>query len=115
MDLGGYGRRGRRMVWANTCTVKRSTGDVSGYDTPATVHSSLDCSRVYEYTDEEREKGFLTTVSRPLKIFATIPDDGVIQEHDKVVINSKEYLVVKAKLFPHEDPSFYELMVDYQR
>jgi hypothetical protein len=75
----------------------------------------LKCSYVYELSEEEKEKGMLTTVSRPLKLYTDMPTSGEIREHDVAVIDSKEYLVVKAQRWPFESPSYYELIVDYKR
>lgn len=108
--------RGRKLIFTSrTCDIKRSSGDPSDYATPAEIHSDLSCSAVYEVSDEERERAGMTSISRPVRVYVDIPSSGVIQQHDKLVINSKEYLVCKAKLWPSDDPSFYELIMDYQR
>jgi hypothetical protein len=70
---------------------------------------------VYELSIEEMEKGWLTTTSRPLKIYVDIPVTGEIKEHDTVVIDSENYYVIKANRWPHTDPVYYELIVDYRR
>lgn len=109
-------KRGRRLLFlSKTCDVKRSSGSTSAYTSPALVHNDLSCSRVYEITDEERERAGMTSITRPVRLYVDIPASGVIQQHDKVAIGSNEYLVHKSKLWPHDDPSFYELIMDYQR
>lgn len=114
-DLMAFARRGRNLLLTQTCSIKRSGGSASGYTTPATVHASLGCSYIYEMSDEERERAGLTSVTRPCRCFVKVPSSGVIQEQDKLVTNSVEYLVVKAKKWPHEDAGYYELILDYQR
>ena len=115
MDLISYAQRGRKLLWRQTCSIQRSIGVPGDFPEPTNVHTRLKCSYVYELSEEEKEKGFLATVSRPLKLFTDLPDSGVIQEHDVVVVNSKNYLVVKAQRWPHENPAYYELIVDYKR
>ena len=115
MDLVTFAERGRRLLWAQTCSVQRSVGTPAGYAAPTDQHLFLRCSRVYEIGIEEEEKGFLTTTSRALKIYIEIPDSGDIKEHDRVVVNDENYIVIKANRVPHENPSFYEAIVDYRR
>jgi hypothetical protein len=95
--------------------VQRSDGTAAGYSTPSDSLLNLNCSRIYELSDEEKEKGSLTTVSRPLKIYTALPSTGAIQEHDVLVVNDENYHVVKVNRWPHSDPSFYEVIVDYRR
>jgi hypothetical protein len=65
--------------------------------------------------EEEKERGMLATVSRPLKLFTDLPEDGEIKEQDIAVINDQNYLIVKAQRWPHGAPAYYELIVDYRR
>lgn len=115
MDLGTYANRGRKLLYAQTCTVQRSSGDASAYGSATNVHTNLNCSRVYELSDEEKEKGWMATTSRPLKIYTEMPSSGYIDQHDIVVVNSENYVVLKANRWPHSDPSYYELIVEYRR
>lgn len=115
MDLMTYAGRGRKLLWRQTCTVQRSSGTPAAKTTPANVHTGLKCSYTYELNEEEKEKGLLTTVSRPMRLYTDLPTSGVIKEHDMVIVNSLNYLVVKAQRWPHEDPAYYELILDYKR
>ena len=108
--------RGRKLIFTTrTCDIKRSSGSTDAYGAPAEIHGDLSCSAVYEINDEERERAGMTSITRPVRVYVDIPDSGVIQQHDKLVTNSKEYLVYKAKLWPSDDPTFYELIMDFQR
>lgn len=115
MDLLAYASRARKLLWRQTCTIQRSPGDPSGYTTPTNTHTNLKCSYVYEINEEEKEKGMFVTVSRPMKLYTDLPTSGEIKEHDLVVVGSMNYLVVKAQRWPHEDPSYYELILDHKR
>lgn len=108
--------RGRKQFYgSDTCSIKRSGGDVSGYTTPTAQYSSLKCSRVYPISDEERERAGLTSITRPCRIYVQVPSSGSIKQHDKLVANSREYQVISVKRWPDEDADQYELILDYQR
>ena len=115
MDLSNFATRGRKLLWRQTCTVQRSSGDASGYGASANTHMNLKCSYVWEMSEEEKEKGWLATVSRPLKMYTALPKTGTIKEHDVIVVNGENYAVLKANRWPHSDPSMYELIVEYRR
>ena len=103
------------MFGGKTCDILRSTGDVTGYNTPTVVHSGLRCTYVTEVRDEEREKGFMATVTRPCRCYVDKPKVGVIRERDVLSVNDSEYMVVLAKKWPSENPSYYELLMDQTR
>lgn len=115
MDLVNFAKRGRTLLWAQTCTIKRASGDASLYGPTTNVHINLKCSRVYEIPEEEKEKGHLATVSRALRAYTEVPNTGSIKEHDIMVVDSENYNVVKANRWPHVDPSYYELILEYRR
>lgn len=102
-------------LMTKTCDIQRSGGSATGYTTPVDVHTSLRCSNVQEIGDEERERAGLASISRPCRIYVKLPSSGVIQQHDVLITNSKEYAVIKAKLMPHDRPAYYELILDYER
>ena len=103
------------MIYAQRCTIKRAGGTPTLLTTPTTVHSNLDCSIVYEASDEERERWFLTTISRAMKLYVKAPVSGIIQEQDLVYVGGERYYVVKANRWPHTDPDYYELFMEYRR
>lgn len=107
--------RGRILLYGNTCTIKRSGGDVTGYTTPVTEHSNLACSNVYEISNEEIERAGLASISRPCRLFVKLPTTGSIKDQDWVTVNSKDYVIIKAVLWPQHDPTHYDLIMDYQR
>lgn len=108
-----------RQFLVNEGTIQRSPKTAgSQRSEPVDVHVGLACSRVTEMSDVEREKAGLTSISRPCRVFVQVPDSGEIKEQDKFLIPAqpgREYLVVKAKLWPHDSPLYYELILDYQR
>ncbi len=106
---------GRLLYYVNTCTVSRSGGSVSGYTAPVATHELLPCTNIYELSSIDAEKAGLATVSRPCRIFVKLPVTGVVQEHDQVTVNSKTYDVIMTKLWPHHDPTHYELLMDFLR
>lgn len=108
-------KRGRTLVYHATCAVKRSGGSVTGYTTPAAVHTSLACTHFYEMSNDEAERAGLATITRPVKVYVKIPASGVIQEDDILTSNSNDYTVRKATLWPHQDPGHYELILEYKR
>jgi len=114
-NVAQIGKRGRTLLWSQTCTIKRASGDASLYGPPAIVHLDLKCSLVTEMTDEEREKWFLATVSRALKLYTEVPKTGTIKEQDLVYVNDERYVVMKANRWPHSSPHYYELFVEYRR
>lgn len=108
-------KKGRKLLYSTTCTVKRSGGSVSGYTTPAQEHYKLACSHFYEMSNDEAERAGLATISRPIKTYVELPARGIIQEDDILTANSKDYTVMKASLWPHQNPSHYELILEYKR
>ena len=114
MDLMAHATRGRKLSLSQTCAIKRSGGSVTGYTTPATVHSSLSCSYVWEMSDEERERAGLTSITRPVRCYVEMPTSGVIQQHDVLVANSVEYRIENAKTWTTEEGSYYELIMERQ-
>lgn len=115
MNLKTFLKRGRPLAYSQTCQIKRSLGNASDYGEPAVVHSSLRCSYIHEISDEEFEKGWLATVSHPLKMYVEAPTTGTIKQHDIVVVNGENYFVVMVRRHPHSSPSHYELYVDHRR
>lgn len=109
-------KRGRSLLQnETTCTIKRAGGTVAASTTPTAVHNDLPCSHVYEMSAEEAEKAGMATITRPMSTFAKLPDSGVIKEEDIAVVNSKEYTIRKAVLWPHDDPSHYLLIMEFRR
>ncbi len=115
MDLTKFADRGRKFLWRQTCTIKRSEGEETNFPDPTNKHLTLKCSSVFELNEEEKEKGMLVTVSRPLKIYTDLPADGEIKEHDVAVVAGRNYIVIKAGRWPHDAPAYYELIVEYRR
>lgn len=105
--------RGRRLLYSTTCAVKRSAGTVAARTAPATVHGCLDCTYFYEMSNEEAERAGLATIGRPIKTYVKLPKSGAIKENDILTSNSKDYTVRKASLWPHQNPSHYELIMEY--
>lgn len=108
-------KRGRSLMYSATCDVTRSGGSVSGYTTPASVHTTLSCSHVYEMSNDEAERAGLATISRPVEVYVKLPASGVIKEDDIITVNSKDYTVRMASLWPHQEPSHYRLIMEYKR
>lgn len=108
-----------REFMVNDATIQRSPKAAgSQRSEPVDVHIGLACSRVTELSDGEAEKAGLATITRPCRVFVEVPESGVIKEQDKFLIPAqpgREYLVVKAKMWPHDSPRYYELLLDYQR
>jgi len=112
-NLKTYANRGMKLLWSNTCDIKRSPGDVAGFDTPTHLYNALDCSQVFEIAEEDKERGFLATASVPLMVYVDLNDEEAIQVHEVIEINNVSYTVIMSKRWPHEDPFYYELIVEY--
>lgn len=98
------------------CSIERIDDDAA-VDTDRTViQQTLSCSSPIEMKNDEKERAGFGTVASIGMMWTKLPAAGiVIQERDRIVIDTLDLRVRKVKAWPMVNPEFYELHVEDER